>query len=198
MYDLHLHLMGHGFKFSRKLLTSYLLKAEILNLEALGFVDHFPKVHRKYKKMRAELFEASNHVEFPIYYGCEINYPFSEKIPRHFDYVMVHIQRGVDLSDALFGLRGKRVDLIAHPCQFGSTCRNLDEALDLALENGLALELNLKRFDSTPKELYSKASKKGISLILGSDAHSPEEMIYDSLLLEKLEFTKFENIEFLD
>lgn len=198
MYDLHVHIIGHDWKTKDYSVNidNYVLQADILNLEALGFVDHYPYRIKNVTKIREKIEYYRIHADIPILYGAEIHLPSNTRVPKYFDYTFGHVRRGYSLEEAFKMAQQKHVDIIAHPCAYGARCSPVP--MEEVADSGIALEISEKTLLYFPQWLYEKAIALGIPLTLGSDAHSPEDMGFSSVLERGLEWTPFEKIPFVE
>lgn len=177
-------------------IDNYVLQAEILNLEALGFVDHYPYRIKNVAKIREKTEYYKAHADIPILYGAEIHLPSNTRVPKHFDYTFGHVRRGYNLEEAFKMAQQKRVNIIAHPCAYGARCS--PGVLEDFAHSDIALEISEKTLMYFPQWLYEEAMTLGIPLTLGSDAHSPENMGFASVVERGLEWTPFEKIPFVE
>jgi histidinol phosphatase-like PHP family hydrolase len=198
MYDLHVHIIGHDnpprdYSLS---IDNYILQAELLNLEALGFVDHYPYRIRSVQKIKEKIEYYKRHAPFPVVYGAEVYLPSTVKIPKYFDYSLGHVRRGYTLEEAIKMTKIKNIDILAHPCAYGAQCA---QHQSMALEHAsIALELSEKALIYLPQWLYEKAHDVSIPLVLGSDAHTPRSMGFSHILERKLEWTPLHKIPFVE
>jgi histidinol phosphatase-like PHP family hydrolase len=198
MYDLHVHIIGHDnpprdYSLS---IDSYILQAEILNLEALGFVDHYPYRIRSVHKIKEKIEYYKRHAPFPVLYGAEVYLPSTVKIPKYFDYSLGHVKRGYTLEEAIKMTKIKNIDILAHPCAYGAQCAQYQSN---ALEDAsVAIEISEKALIFLPQWLYEKARELHVPLVLGSDAHTPQAMGFSHILERKLEWTPFDEIPFVE
>lgn len=197
MYDLHVHILDHGFgRVSlKKKISEYLLKAEMYGFEALGFVDHHELLGRA-RGIKEAIGEAERETDLKIFYGVEIRFPFRHPLPKRFDYTFIHLDRNIDMLEAARSLKTfHKPFTIAHPGAFGSLCSDMEKATEELRESKISLEASMSRHHHAPSRLFSLAREKGIPLILGSDAHVPSELF--SHVPEGLAYTEFEGIGFL-
>jgi histidinol phosphatase-like PHP family hydrolase len=198
MYDLHVHIIGHDPKIKdySVYIDHYLLQAECMNLEALGFVDHYPYRIRNVQKIRAKIEYYKTHADIPILYGAEIYLPSSTRIPTYFDYSLGHTRRGYTLDQAFKMAQQKNIDIIAHPCAYGAHCS--DSCIEQFKTSGIALEISEKGLLYFPQWLYERAVELDIPLTLGSDAHTPEEMGFSDVVERGLTWTPLHKIPFVE
>ena len=198
MYDLHVHIIGHDQKprDHSLIIDTYILQAELLDLKALGFVDHYPYRIRSAQKIREKIEYYKRHAPFPVLYGAEIYLPSTTRIPKYFDYSVGHVLRGYTLEEAIKMTKIKHIDVLAHPCAYGAHCSEYQGAV---LENAaVALELSEKALMYFPQWLYEKARNCQIPLVLGSDAHAPQSMGFSQILERGLHWTPFHEIPFVE
>lgn len=200
MYDLHVHIVGHGRSGDySSVIDSYVLQAELLGLEALGLVDHFPyrvgDVKRVRDKIQEKIQYYKRNADILIVYGAEVYLPSNVRIPKYFDYSLGHIRRGYNLEEAFKMAKQKNVDIIAHPCAYGSFCT---ESIEEYTSSKTALELSEKTLTHLPQWLYEKAVSLNIPLTLGSDAHIPEEMGFYGVVERKLKWTPLSELPFVE
>lgn len=198
MYDIHVHVIGHDPRIRdyAPAIEGYMLQAELLQLTALGFVDHYPYHLRNVQKIREKIEYYKVHADIPVLYGAEIYLPSNIKIPKYFDYSLAHVRRGYTLEEAFKMAQQKNIDIIAHPCAYGARCSN--SCIAQYADSGIALELSEKGLIYLPQWLYEKAVDLNIPLTLGSDAHSPENMGFFGILERGLKWTPFEKIPFVE
>ncbi len=198
MYDLHVHIIGHDWKIRDYSVNidHYILQAELLNLEALGFVDHYPYRIRNVTKIREKIEYYKACADIPILYGAEIHLPSNTKIPKYFDYALGHVRRGYNLEEAFKMAKQKNINIIAHPCAYGASCSHA--SIEEYAGSGIALEISEKTLIYFPQWLYEKARTLQIPLTLGSDAHSPENMGFSAVLERGLQWTSLEKIPFVE
>jgi histidinol phosphatase-like PHP family hydrolase len=198
MYDIHVHIIGHHLKRRdfASTIEGYMLQAEMMQLTALGVVDHYPYRIKNVQKIKEKILYYKTHADIPVLYGAEIYLPSNIKIPKYFDYSLAHIRRGYTLEEAFKMAQQKNIDIIAHPCAYGARCSN--SCIEDYAELGIALELSEKALQYLPQWLYEKAAAMDIPLTLGSDAHSPENMGFSTILERGLQWTPFEDIPFVE
>lgn len=117
---------------------------------------------------------------------------------------MIPVWEGGDVTEKVWNTYGEKLiefistfdfDIIAHidlPKKYGffpySTEKfysDIDKALKIAGEKGMALEINTAGLRKPIKELYPNlkvlklARKNGVMLTLGSDAHAPDQVMKD-------------------
>jgi histidinol phosphatase-like PHP family hydrolase len=197
MYDLHVHILDHGFaQISVKdRISDYIFKAEMYGFEALGFVDHY-ELLRKGKGTREILEEARRQTDIALLYGVEMIFPFIHPLPKRFDFFSVHIRRDIDMLETIESLKKlRRPFTIAHPCAFGSFCSDVKKTIEEMRDSSISLEANMSRYQLAPPSLFPLARKNSIPLVLGSDAHSPDDL--PSHVPEDLPFTEFGRLGFL-
>jgi histidinol phosphatase-like PHP family hydrolase len=197
MYDLHVHIIGHHQrkKDYAPVVDSYVFQAELMGLEALGLVDHYPYSIKNVQKIREKITYYKTHADIPIVYGAEIYLPSNIRIPKYFDYSLGHVRRGYSLEEAFKMAQQKNIDIIAHPCAYGARCSNCHIA-EYA-DSTIALEISEKGLSYFPQWLYEKAHELNIPLTLGSDAHDPENMGFSGVLERGLRWTELEKIPFV-
>lgn len=198
MYDLHVHIIGHDTppKEYSQYIDSYILQADLFNLEALGFVDHYPYRIRSVQKIKQKIQYYKHHAPFPVLYGAEIYLPSTVKIPKYFDYSVGHVKRGYTLEEAVKMAKIKNIDILAHPCAYGARCSQYQS---MSLEQApCALELSEKALDYLPRWLYEKARHEHLPLVLGSDAHTPQDMGFSRIMERGLQWTPLHEIPFVE
>jgi histidinol phosphatase-like PHP family hydrolase len=198
MYDLHVHVIGHDrrIKDYSGNIDAYVLQAELLGLEALGFVDHYPYRMKNVQKVMEKINYYKTHADIPILYGAEIYVPSNTRIPKYFDFSLAHTRRGYNLEEAFKMAQQKSIDIIAHPCAYGARCSN--SRIEQFKDSGIALELSEKGLLYFPQWLYEKALELDIPLTLGSDAHNPEDMGFPEIQERGLTWTPFTRIPFVE
>lgn len=198
MYDLHAHIIGHDWKIKDYSVNidHYVLQAQILELKALGFVDHYPYRIRNVTKIMRKIEYYKSNADIPILYGAEVRLPSNTRIPKYFDYSMGHARQGYTLEEAFIMAQQKNIDIIAHPCAYGARCSHSD--IEQFADSKIALELSEKALIYLPQWLYEKAADLGIPLTLGSDAHSPEHMGFPAIQERGLQWTPFNEIPFVE
>ena len=198
MYDLHVHVIGHDrrIKDYSGNIDAYVLQAEFLGLEALGFVDHYPYRMKNVVKVVEKINYYKNHADIPILYGAEIYVPSNTRIPKYFDFSLAHTRRGYNLEEAFKMAQQKSIDIIAHPCAYGARCSN--SRIEQFKDSGIALELSEKGLMYFPQWLHEKAVELDIPLTLGSDAHNPEDMGFPEITERGLTWTPFTKIPFVE
>ena len=198
MYDIHVHIIGHDLNVRdfASSIEGYMLQAELLQLTAVGLVDHYPYRIKNVQKIKEKIAYYKIHADIPVLYGAEIYLPSNIKIPKYFDYSLAHIRRGYTLREAFKMAQQKNIDIIAHPCAYGARCSST--CIDQYKDSGIALELSEKALLYLPQWLYEKAVDCNIPLTLGSDAHSPENMGFYNILERGLQWTPFDKIPFVE
>lgn len=198
MYDLHVHIIGHEKRvrdYSGNV-DSCVLRADLLGLEALGFVDHYPYRIKNVQKIRERIEYYKKHADIPVWYGAEIYLPSNIKIPKYFDFSLGHIRAGYNLEEAFRMALQKNIDIIAHPCAYGAYCSH--SRIEQSADSGVSLELSEKALIYLPEWLYERAVELDIPLTLGSDAHSAEDMGFPEILERGLNWTPLEKIPFVE
>lgn len=198
MYDLHVHIIGHDPKIYdySVYIDSYVLQAELMKLEALGFVDHYPYRIRNINKIKEKIAYYKVNGSIPILYGAEIYLPSNTKIPKYFDFSLGHIRRGYNLEQGFKMAQQKNIDIIAHPCAYGAHCSN--SCIEQFRNSRIALELSEKGLLYFPQWLYEKAVDLNIPLTLGSDAHAPGDMGFCGVVERGLTWTPLKEIPFVE
>lgn len=181
-------------------------KAEALNYEYIGFSEHNPSMSNhsekqiinllKAKKEKIEQLNYSRTNKLPkrIYNGLEVDVrpdgklALPEKALELLDYVIASIHSSFRMNSeemtkrVLEGLSPKKVKILGHPTGRLLNKRegyelNWDKIFDFCLKNDKWLEINAwpARLD-LPDSLVREAVKKGVKIIINTDAHSTEEM----------------------
>lgn len=201
MYDLHVHIIGHDYRihdYSQNI-DGYMLQADQLELKAIGFVDHYPYRIKNVQKIKEKIVYYKNIADIPVLYGAEIYLPSNTRIPKYFDYSVGHIRQGYTLEEGVAMAQQSNIDVIAHPCAYGARCSSYAvTALDTMADSGIALEISEKALVYLPQWLYEAAGERDIPLVLGSDAHHPDNMGFFNILERGLDWTPFENIPFAE
>ncbi|MBU6997938.1 MAG: PHP domain-containing protein [Theionarchaea archaeon] len=198
MYDLHVHIIGHDTiqRDYSAYIDSYMLQAELLGLEALGFVDHYPYRVKNVQKIREKVEYLKDHADIPVFYGAEIHVPSNTVIPKYFDYSLAHVRQRYSLEEAFTMARQKNIDIIAHPCAYGASCSPCQ--LEQFKDENICLELSEKALVYLPQWLYEEAQRRHIPLTLGSDAHFPQNMGFPQICERDLAWTSLDEIPFLE
>lgn len=198
MYDLHVHIIGHDDmrRDYSTYIDSYLLQAELLGLEALGFVDHYPYRIKNTQRIREKVEYLKDHADIPVFYGAEIYVPSNTVIPRYFDYSLAHVRQRYSLEEAFQMVHQKNIDIIAHPCAYGASCSPCQ--LERFKNENISLELSEKALVYLPQWLYEEARRLHMPLTLGSDAHFPQNMGFTQIRERGLAWTPLDEIPFLE
>jgi len=198
MYDLHAHVIGHERRIRdySGSIDQYVLKAELMGLEALGLVDHYPYRLKNVQKILEKINYYKRNAGILIVYGAEVYLPSNTKIPKYFDYSLGHVRRGYNLEEAFTMADQKNIDIIAHPCAYGARCSNSRIEEDAHFK--MCLELSEKGLLYLPQWLYERARELNIPLTLGSDAHSPQNMGFSEILERGLTWTPLKDIPFVE
>lgn len=201
MYDLHVHIIGHDYRIKEyyQNVDGYMFQAHQLELKAIGFVDHYPYRIKNVQKIKEKIAYYKKTADIPVLYGAEIYLPSNTRVPAYFDYSVGHIRSGYTLEEGATMAKQSNIDIIAHPCAYGARCSPYYEsALDIMVDSNISLELSEKALIYLPQWLYEKAKEKNIPLVLGSDAHCPEQMGFFDVPERGLSWTPFEMIPFIE
>lgn len=198
MYDLHVHVIGHDerTKDYSVNIDGYLMQAELLGLEALGLVDHYPFRMRNVEKVREKIEYLRKHADILLLYGAELYLPSNVRAPKYFDYTLGHVRRGYNLEEAFKMAHQSNINIIAHPCAYGALC--FHPCMEEVADSKIALELSEKALTYFPQWLYEKAVEFNIPLTLGSDAHLPENMGFSGVMERGLQWTPLEKVPFVE
>lgn len=187
-------------------LEEMIKKAEALNYEYIGFSEHNPSMSNHSEKQIIELLKAkkekieqlnysrTNKLLKRIYNGLEVDVRPDGKLAlpgkalELLDYVIASIHSSFrmnseEMTKRVFeGLSPKKVKILGHPTGRLLNKRegyelNWDKIFDFCLKNDKWLEINAwpARLD-LPDSLVREAVKKGVKMIINTDAHSTEEM----------------------
>jgi histidinol phosphatase-like PHP family hydrolase len=198
MYDLHVHIIGHDYRIKDYSVNidGYVLQAELMGLEALGFVDHYPYRMRNVQKIMEKIEYYKRNADFLVLYGAEVYLPSNTRIPKYFDYSVGHTRRGYNLEQAFLMAKQKKIDIIAHPCAYGTMCP--PGCIEQVRNSRAALEISEKALMYLPQWLYERAVEVDIPLTLGSDAHAPENMGFSGIIERGLHWTPLNKVPFVE
>jgi hypothetical protein len=140
--------------------------------------------------------EARRQTDVCLLYGVEMIFPFIHPLPKRFDFFSLHIRRDIDMLETVESLKKlHRPFTIAHPCAFGSFCSDVKKTIEEMHDSSISLEASMSRYQLVPLTLFLLARKNSVPLILGSDAHTPDDL--PSHVPEDLPFTEFGRLGFL-
>ena len=156
-YDLHIHLDSHiGESYAP---PDYVIPLLACGFGAAGFLLH-GRVAPPLPPLPFETFRAA-----------ELTIPYANRRPKGHDYLIGHVADGIDLSDAVADLVRAGIDILAHPFAPQHRCRDTAGLFSLLSREGIALEYNAAR--GGPDDAYREASRAGVQITFGSDAHGP-------------------------
>jgi len=194
--DLHTHTTASGHAFST--VTELAAAAADKGLELIAFTDHGPSVpggaHAWYFWNTKVVPQVLSGVR--VLSGCEANVADSDngldlpdEVIALLDVVAVgfHPLTGFDERDAdrntralVRAMRNPLVDIVTHPGNAAEFPLDIETVVSVAVECGVALELNAHSFDPTSTRSASVAAERAFALAardagamisIGSDAH---------------------------
>lgn len=225
LVDLHVHSIASGHAFNT--IDEIVNYAILHEYKIIGISDHGPDMegapHAGYFEMLYRL--PHNCDKTIIMYGCEANIldvdgkiDLSNHLIATLDYVIAGLHKrtsytGRSIEENTLAIEAliesQKADIVSHPISM-SFMIDSEKIINCAAKNNVILECNVSvvreailqnRLDvlDAMVDLYDKAIKNNVNIILGSDAHHVSEMelnIEDINLIEntlKLQYSKMLN-----
>ncbi len=156
-YDLHIHLDSHtGAPHTP---FEYVIPLLACGFGTVGFLLH------------GAVAPPLPPLPFETLRAAELTIPYAGRRPKGHDYLVGHVSDGIDLSDAMGDLVRAGIDIIAHPFAPQHRCRDTGTLFSQLSREGIALEYNAAW--GGPADAYWAASRAGVQITFGSDAHEP-------------------------
>lgn len=200
--DIHVHT---DFSDGVNKLEEMIEKAKELGYEYIGISDHAPSIQSRgvgtvlkiisdTKKKIDDINKSQNDIK--VLFGYEVNIlvdntlALPEDFLKNLDYVVagIHTALGQDKKTVterlISAIEKPYVSIISHPSGRLINGRDASEpdwnkVFDAAREHGVILEINAQpdRLD-LPDDLIKNAIEWGVKLVINSDAHSTDQMLF--------------------
>jgi len=200
--DVHVHT---NFSDGVNTMEEMIEKAKELGYEYIGISDHAPSIQSRgvgtvlkiisdTKKKIDDINKSQNDIK--VLFGYEVNVlvdntlALPEDILKNLDYVVagIHTALGQDKKTVterlISAIENPYVSIISHPSGRLINGREASEPdwnkiFDAARERGVILEINAQpdRLD-LPDDLIKNAIEWGVKLVINSDAHSTDQMMF--------------------
>jgi|GEM_PF-6931513 histidinol phosphatase-like PHP family hydrolase len=173
-HDIHIHIPPGA---DEETVRAYGFAAEMLDCDLYGFVVHHGQSTSAYLRYLDSILST-----YSISYllGWEVRV---SRLFRSGELILAHPEGIVD-AEVARKLVKCAVDVLAHPFSYGAHIHG--SAVEVLAAGEVAVEVNGAHPGDFHRGRYLKLSESGVSLVFGSDAHSPGEMgsgweIYESL-----------------
>lgn len=200
MIDLHTHTL---FSDGQLLPSELVYRAKEKGYTTICLSDHidFSNIDFIIPRTVAVAKELTQQYKILVIPGAEISCVPPKDIPKAIKLarklgakiVLVHgeaenqpVPEGTNLSGLL-----SKADIIAHPGLI------TDEEVTLSVENNVLLEISSRKIYSSSNYHIAKLAKKfNAKLVFNSDAHSPNDLITEEILIETLKTAKLTKKDF--
>ncbi len=173
-HDVHIHVPPGA---DEEVVRAYGFTAEMLDYDLYGFVVHHGQSTSAYLRYLDSILST-----YSITYllGWEVRV---SRLFRSGELILAHPEGLVD-AEVARKLVKHAVDVLAHPFSYGAQIH--ESAVEVLAAGEVAVEVNGAHPGDFHRGRYAKLAERGVSLVFGSDAHSPEEIgsgweMYESL-----------------